>query len=188
MNIPSAAAILLLISGSVGAGGPATPRQDSPAPIADPSWDITRPRGTVREVDFVTREGTWMSVDVAPDGKAIVFDLLAHLYSVGIEGGRAECLTQPSGIAANFQPRYSRDGRQIAFISDRGGQNNLWIMEADGDQPRPVYPDLVSRHAEPAWSADGRSLFATRFFPNTRGGWTKTAEIWALSPGRAEHW
>jgi len=178
MNIWSAAAILFLISGSVGAGGGATPRQDSPAPIADPSWDITRPRGAVREVDFVTREGTWMSVDVSPDGKTIVFDLLAHLYRVGIDGGRAECITQQSGIAANFQPRYSRDGRQIAFISDRAGQNNLWIMEADGTRPRPVYPDLVSRHAEPAWSADGRSLFATRFFPNTRGGWTKTAEIW----------
>ncbi len=152
----------------------------SPPPPAPegPPWDITRPRGTPREVDFVTREGTWMSVDVSPDGKSLVFDLLAHVYRVPIEGGRADCLTQPSGIATNFQPRWSPDGRRIAFVSDRAGQNNLWVMEADGGNPRIVHPDLVSRHAEPSWAPDGRSLYATRFFPNTRGGWTKTAEIW----------
>jgi imidazolonepropionase-like amidohydrolase/Tol biopolymer transport system component len=146
--------------------------------MVDPSWEITRPRGAVREVDFTTREGTWMSVDVSPDGKTIVFDLLAHLYRVAIDGGLTECLTQESGIATNFQPRFSRDGRHIAFVSDRAGQNNLWVMDADGSHPRLVFSDLLSRHAEPAWSADGTSLFATRFFPNARGGWTKTAEIW----------
>lgn len=119
-----------------------------------------------------------MSADVSSDGRTIVFDLLAHLYSVPSEGGRAECLTQSSGIATNFQPRFSPDGRRIAFISDRSGQNNAWIMDADGANPRIVYADLGSRHAEPAWSPDGRNLFVTRFFPNTRGGWTKTAEIW----------
>jgi Tol biopolymer transport system component len=150
---------------------------------ADPSWEITKPRGRVREVDFVTREGTWMSVDVSPDGKTVVFDLLAHIYRVGMDGGRAQCLTQESGIATNFQPRFSPDGHEIAFISDRAGQNNLWLMDADGSHPRQVFSDLVSRHAEPAWSANGKSLFATRFFPNTRGGWTKTAEIWRFPLG-----
>jgi Tol biopolymer transport system component len=178
MNIRGtiSASILSFLCGAAGCV-PARPDSWGP-PAADPSWDITRPRGTPREVDFVAQEGTWMSLDVSPDGKTIVFDLLAHVYRVGIDGGRAECLTQGSGIATNFQPRFSPEGRAIAFVSDRAGQNNLWIMDADGANPRPVHPDLMSRHAEPAWSADGRSLFATRFFPNTRGGWTKTAEIW----------
>jgi imidazolonepropionase-like amidohydrolase/Tol biopolymer transport system component len=173
--------LLLLASGVFGVGGCATglERAGEPsAPAADPGWDITLPRGAARTVDFVTQEGTWMSVDVSPDGRTIALDLLAHIYRVGIRGGTAECLTQDSGIATNFQPRFSRDGRHIAFISDRAGQNNLWIMETDGSHPRLVFPDLLSRHAEPAWSADGQSLFATRFFPNTRGGWTKSAEIW----------
>jgi len=176
--------LLILFSGTLGAGG-CSARGDPPSapphtlnPAADPSWDIIRPRGTPREIDFLTSEGTWMSVDISPDGRTIVFDLLAHLYRIELGGGRAMCLTQGSGIATNFQPRFSRDGREVAFISDRAGQNNLWIVEADGSHPRLVYPDLLSRHAEPAWSADGRSLFATRFFPNTRGPWTKTAEIW----------
>jgi Tol biopolymer transport system component len=159
-----------------GCAGPA-PRRADPA-FATGDWDVTRPRGTPREVDFTTDEGTWMSVDVGPDGRSLVFDLLAHVYRVDAAGGTAACLTQDSGVATNFHPRWSPDGRSIAFISDRAGQNNLWVMDADGSRPRLVHRDLESRHAEPAWAPDGRHLYATRFFPNRRGGWTKAAEIW----------
>src|SRR5688572_23144647 len=63
------------------------------------SWDVTKPRGATREIDFVTSEGTWMSVDLSADGKWIVFDLLGHVYRVAAAGGEAECLTQSSGVA-----------------------------------------------------------------------------------------
>lgn len=144
-------------------------------------WDITAPRGNVREIDFYTEEGTWMSVDVSPDGKSLVFDLLGHIYLLPIEGGEAVCLTQGSGIAVNYHPRFSRDGTRIAYISDRAGQNNVWIMNADGTNPQLVHDDLVGRYAEPEWSADQQSIYATRFEPNARGGWSKAAEIWRLT-------
>jgi hypothetical protein len=78
------------------------------------SWDVFRARGHTREIDFLVSEGTWMSLDVSPDGRWIVFDLLAHIYRVPIGGGEAQCLTQESGIATNYHPRYSPDGRSIA--------------------------------------------------------------------------
>ena len=84
----------------------------------DTSWDVTRPRGKTREIDFTTSEGTWTSVDVSPDGTWLVFDLLGHIYRMPIAGGQTECLTQDSGIAINTQPRISPDGKSIAFISD----------------------------------------------------------------------
>src|SRR2546426_3362390 len=120
----------LLVSGGL-AGGPASDVLLAQAP-ADTAWDVTKPRGKTREIDFTTTEGTWTALDVSPDGTWIAFDLLGHIYRIPIAGGQAECLTQDSGIAINTQPRISPDGKSIAFISDRKGQMNMWVMDSDG--------------------------------------------------------
>ncbi len=126
------------------------------------TWDVTQPRGATREIDFTTTEGTWMSVDVSPDGQWLVFDLLGHIYRMPTSGGEAVALTQSSGIAINTHPRISPDGALIAFISDRRGQNNLWVMNADGSNPRAVFTDNYVRAATPAWSADGQYIVVQR--------------------------
>ena len=142
-------------------------------------WDVTQAHGVTRDIDFTTNEGTWMSVDLSPDGQWVVFDLLAHIYRVRIEGGEAQCLTQSSGVALNFHPRYSPDGRTIAFISDRQGQNNLWLMNADGSQPRAVVVDKDARAFEPAWSPDGRYVFVRR--QDMKRGAGSGSGIWMYS-------
>jgi Tol biopolymer transport system component len=129
---------------------------------AQEPWDVTKARGATREIEFDTSEGTWMSLSLSPDGKWIVFDLLAHVYRIPASGGKAECLTQTSGVALNYQPRYSPDGKSIAFISDRGGQDNLWIMDADGGHPRTVFDDKDIRVREPAWTPDGQYILVRR--------------------------
>ena len=143
------------------AAASATPAASGAQPTRE-SWDVTEARGRTRDIDFSTTEGTWMSIDGTPDGQWVVFDLLAHIYRVPVAGGTAESLTQNSGVALNFQPRVSPDGRHIAFVSDRRGQNNLWIMNADGTAPRPVFIDPNIRVSEPAWSADGQYIFVRR--------------------------
>ena len=95
------------------------------------AWDVTLARGDTRDIDFETDEGTWMSLDISPDGQWVIFDLLAHVYRLPIAGGEAESLTQESGVALNYHPKFSPDGTRIAFVSDRAGQNNLWVMDAD---------------------------------------------------------
>lgn len=139
------------------------------------------PQGATRTVDFETEEGTEMSVSVAPDGRTLVFDLLAHLYRLPLEGGDAELLTGAAGPALNFHPAFSPDGRRIAFISDRRGQNNVWVMNADGSDPRPVLLDPETRFTSPAWAPDGRSLVAVRAYPTPGRGWHRqTTELWRL--------
>ena len=133
-----------------------------PAPIAAQNtpadWDITQPRGETREIAFTATEGTWMSVDISPDGAWIAFDLLGHIYRMPVGGGEATSITQDSGLALNIHPVFSPDGSEIAFISDRNGQNNLWIMGADGSNPRPVFTDINIRAMEPAWLPGGDYL------------------------------
>ncbi len=132
--------------------------QEKPAP----EWDTTKARGQTRNIDFDTSEGTWMALDLSPDGKWIVFDLLGNIYRMPASGGKAECLTQDSGIALNMQPRFSPDGKTIAFISDRKGQNNLWLMDADGKNPRAVFTDKTVRTLSPVWTLDGNYIVVQR--------------------------
>jgi Tol biopolymer transport system component len=143
---------------SLSAAG-ATPQD---ADSEESAWDVTRARGNTYEIDFETDEGTFMSVDVSPDGANLVFDLLGHVYRVSTNGGEAECLTEDSGVSVNYHPRYSPDGRSIAFISDRKGQNNLWIMDADGANPRQGFHDLEARAVEPVWTPDGDYIIIRR--------------------------
>ena len=54
----------------------------------DKKWDVANPAGEpFKEVSFTTNEGTWMDLDVSPDGKDIVFDLLGDIYIMPISGG-----------------------------------------------------------------------------------------------------
>src|SRR5215469_4544524 len=143
----------------------ASPRGDGKEKPKDKpaeKWDTTRARGKTRDIDFDTTEGTWMSVDISPDRKWIVFDLLAHIYRMPVTGGNAERLTQKSGVALNAHPRFSPDGKYIVFISDRGGQDNLWVMNADGSNPHAVFEDKDVRTYEPAWTPDSQNILVRR--------------------------
>ena len=148
------------------------------ATVGDDEWDVTAPRGETREIDFTTSEGTWMSVDLSADGEWVVFDLLGHVYRVPSSGGEGVSLTQNSGVAVNYHPRFSPDGSTIAFISDRGGQSNLWLMDADGSNPRAVFENQALRAWEPAWSPDGRFIVVRR--SSTRRG-AGGAGLWMYS-------
>ena len=88
-----------------------------------PEWDVTREHGPGKDIEFSTDEGTWMSLDVSPDGRQIVFDLLGDIYLIPMEGGAARLIR--GGSAYETQPRFSPDGARIAFTSDRDGLENL---------------------------------------------------------------
>ena len=95
-------------------------------PSATPATGL--PLKTARTHTFTATSGTWISLDVAPDGQRIVFDLLGDIYTMPIAGGKATRLTH--GMAYDAQPRFSPDGKRIAFVSDRSGGENVWLMNA----------------------------------------------------------
>src|SRR5215472_7937360 len=132
----------------------ATP-QDAPAKKDNPL-----PLKPSRKIEFTISEGTWLSLDVSPDSQTIIFDLLGDLYTVPISGGPAKKLTK--GMAFNNQPHYSPDGKKIAYISDAGGAENVWIADVDGSNPIQLSHDEQREFTSPVWSADGNYVIAGR--------------------------
>jgi len=144
------------------------------AAAEEESWDVNSIPGESREITIDTRSGTWMSVDVSPDGETVVFDLLGDIYVLPITGGEARALN--SGLSWAMQPRFSPDGSQIAFISDAGGGDNIWIMQADGSGARQLSEEKFRLVNNPYWSPDGEYIAAKKHFTTTRSA--GTGEIW----------
>src|SRR5579864_3664917 len=113
-----------------------------------------------RKIEFTTDEGTWLSLDVSPDGKTIAFELLGDIYTLPIEGGQAKLID--GGMAFDSQPKFSRDGKWIAFLSDREGSENVWVMRPDGTEQRQVSKDPNNEFASPSWSPDGNYVFVSK--------------------------
>ena len=138
------------------------------------SWDVNSPPYALNEVTISTTETTWSSLDVAPNGKFMIFDMLGDLYKVDIDGGDASPLTQD--FAWNIHPSISPDGKQVAFISDRDGLSNVWIMDIDGENLHQVTSEKNNLIHSPKWSPDGEYLVVTKGIMSSRS--IPAGEIW----------
>ena len=141
---------------------------------SDSHWDVAAQHGPSSEIQFETSEGTWMAVDVSPDGKQIVFDMLGDIYLMPISGGEAKALT--SGPAYDVQPRFSPDGSRISFTSDRDGIDNLWIMNSDGSKLSQVSKEKERQVNNAVWTPDGQYLVGRKHYRNTRS--LGAGEMW----------
>jgi imidazolonepropionase-like amidohydrolase/Tol biopolymer transport system component len=153
-------------------GGKGAPQEISAK--KEETWDVNKPPGPSTEVPIDVTEGTWLSVDVSPDGKEVAFDLLGDLYTVPITGGEARALTHD--VAWEMQPRYSPDGKTIAFTSDQGGGDNIWVMNRDGSNPRAVTKESFRLLNSPAWSPDGQYIVARKHYTAQRS--LGAGEMW----------
>ncbi len=144
------------------------------APTETPKWDVQNPPGPSRDIPIDVTRGTWMSLDVSPDGQTIVFDLLGDIYVMPVSGGEARAIA--SGVAWDMQPKWSPDGRHIAFTSDRAGGDNIWIMEADGSNPTQVSKESFRLLNQPEWSPDGQFIVARKHFTSSRS--LGAGELW----------
>ncbi|MFN5135629.1 MAG: TolB family protein, partial [Chitinophagaceae bacterium] len=140
--------------------------------IAQPTTDSTKkdsvphtkfaslPLKPERHIKFTTKEGTWMSVDVSPDGNTIAFDLLGDIYSVPITGGKATQITK--GMGYETHPRYSPDGKKILFTSDRSGSDNIWYMDFEKQDTVQLTKDPTEDFPGAVWTPDGNYIIASK--------------------------
>ncbi len=165
------AAPALLLAAALAANAQEVPK---PAASASAPWNVNTPPGVAKTINIDVKTGTWMSLDVSPDGKTLVFDLLGDLYTLPIAGGEAKPLTH--SIAWEQQARFSPDGKQIAFLSDAGGGDNLWVMNADGSGAKAVTKEDFRLLNNPVWHPSGKYLLARKHYTGTRSA--GSGEIW----------
>ncbi|MDP4711500.1 MAG: amidohydrolase family protein [Saprospiraceae bacterium] len=137
--------------------------QDAPAAApADSVKKATKelPLEPDRSFHLKTTEGTWLNLDVSPDGQTIAFDLLGDLYLLPLSGGKAERIT--SGLAYDTHPKFSPDGKTLVFTSDKSGSENIWLLDlATKEQTQLTKKD--SDHFQSAeWTPDGQYLVVSQ--------------------------
>ncbi|CAN5625785.1 amidohydrolase family protein [soil metagenome] len=113
-----------------------------------------------RKINFTTNEGTWTSLDITPDGKTIVFDMMGDIFTVPVAGGAATPLLK--GIAYESNPRYSPDGKRLAFISDRSGSENVWCIDFEKKDTIQLTKEKAKGFANLAWTPDGDYIIYTK--------------------------
>lgn len=146
---------------------------------AKPAWNVDEMKGDTFEQRIQTDEGTWVSLDVSPDGTTIAFDLLGDLYTMPITGGQPTRVT--SGPAWDMQPRFSPDGSRIAFTSDRTGKgdkggDNIWVIDADGENPVQITAEDFRLLNNPNWHPSGEYIIARKHFTSRRS--LGAGEMW----------
>jgi len=155
-------AVLLLLVTVVGAGTIATAQErgggdKKPLPLEE-----------TRAFHLQTDEGSWISLDVSPDGEWIAFDLLGDLYLLPFAGGRAQRIT--AGMEFDSQPRFSPDGRKVLFVSDVLGGENLHVLDLDDQDAEGQYEISAltdgknNSYSSPEWTPDGEYVVATKSF------------------------
>jgi imidazolonepropionase-like amidohydrolase/Tol biopolymer transport system component len=132
-----------------------------------------------RTIPIDLTEGSWISVDVSPDGSTLVFDYLGDLFTMPITGGQATQLT--SGMALDAQPRFSPEGSRIAFTSDRDGGQNVWVMSLDGSDTTRISRGAANRAESPEWTPDGEYVVAS--IGGFRGGGNPTLKLFHVEGG-----
>jgi imidazolonepropionase-like amidohydrolase/Tol biopolymer transport system component len=139
-----------------------------------PKWEVEKYRGTTKSFSITTNEGTWMNLDVSPDGREIVFDLLGDIYVMPITGGVAKLLS--GGIAFEVQPRFSPDGKYISFTSDRSGADNIWIMDRQGGNKKQITKETFRLLNNATWTPNSQYIVARKHFTATRS--LGAGEMW----------
>jgi Tol biopolymer transport system component len=180
-TVPALPLVALCVALCTGALPPTTAFASAPSPegtaaatpfVADQPKDADKAELPLASSDhlrwlrFTTDEATWLSVDLAPDGRTLVLGVLGDLYTLPIDGGRATPLAV--SMAFESQPAFSPDGEHLAFLSDRDGAENLWIAPVEGGErmtlgePKKLSAESATDFASPSWTPDGEYVLVSR--------------------------
>jgi Tol biopolymer transport system component len=113
-----------------------------------------------RKISIHSTEGSWMSLDVSPDGKTVAFDFLGDIYLLPISGGKAKAFLKD--ISFESHPKFSPDGKHLLVISDRSGGENVWRFSLDRKDSLQITKGNTDNFQSADWSPDGNYVVAAK--------------------------
>jgi tricorn protease len=134
--------------------------------LLDPATGKSKQLDITVTGDFPWAETHWENVttraenvSLSPTGKRILLEARGEIFTVPVENGNPRNLTN-SPYAADRQPLWSPDGKQIAWFSDKGGQPySLYLADQEGkNEPRKISIGDSKLAWEPVWSPDGKYI------------------------------
>lgn len=120
-----------------------------------------------REISFAINEGSYLDVDVSPDGSTILFSCLGELFSLPVKGGNAKQLTR--GLAINRRPLWSPDGNLIAYESDATGFVKIHITNTNGIPAKVLGEGPFEGDCKSIWFPDSKQLLINENVYNLTG-------------------
>lgn len=162
MNVISYALLML--------AGTACFAQEFPSDTAKVKTDTTKkekpkireflPLDPGRKISIRTDVGSWMSLDVSPDGQTIAFDFLGDIYLVPFSGGKARPFLKDMSFESH--PKFSPDGKHILVISDRSGGENAWRFSLDRKDSLQITKGNTDNFQSAEWSPDGNYVVVSK--------------------------
>ena len=114
--------------------------------------------GNSRRPSRVSAANLIESASLSPKGERALFSARGDIFTAPIEKGPTRNLTESSG-AHDKWPRWSPDGSQIAFISDKSGEEEIYLIPQDGSKPaEQITSGGTAMRYAPEWAPDGKRL------------------------------
>lgn len=140
-------------------------KKTTPLSIDVPDDGVNRRPGRVSAANLVT------NYSLSPKGERTLFSARGDIFTAPIEKGATRNLTNSSGAHDKF-PSWSPDGSRIAFISDKTGEEEIWVISQDGKQAaEQLTTGGNAMRYSPKWSSDGKYIAFS----------DKDGKVWALT-------